>query len=213
MECVVSFIAAYDDSSQPFLQTLFAQAIEHLAQGNNYRWMHHAWFLAGAPAFFAALSDTLSNTVLDSLLGCPRLGHEGERILSCIAKVNPQGVLQFFGKRIAVRRSENFEGSYEAIPHQFHGFEKELSQNVGIAVDTVRGWFLVDDSWFEFGGAQLLCVIFPQFPRAAKSQTSGHDGEWLAGRYRLRNYGPSAVQWRTCDPRRYGTYNRNVASR
>ena len=58
---------------------------------------------------------------------------------------------------------------YEELPFQFHKLQDPLSNDPKMVVQMVLDCYRKDSSLFEFRGAKLLQVIFPQFSEAFQS--------------------------------------------
>lgn len=162
-ECLVLAIENYGGLAQPPVDEFFVPAIQYLTGRNDARWVRGAWFLREAKAFFAELSAAHAELVLNNMKGVSRIEHQVERILSLIAEKYPAAVWEFLTGRLADKRNKEHEERFEAIPYQFHGLEKPLSVDVGLAVNAVRNKYTPDDPLFRFDGGRLLYAVFPQF--------------------------------------------------
>ena len=147
----------------PLVDDIFIPAIAYLITRKNTRWIRGAWFMPETPAFLAGLSADQARLVLDSFRQVDRIGHEAERVLTCVAAAHPALVWRFLGLRLTDNRGENGGVEYEAIPYRFHGLEKQLSTDANAAVDIVRSWYHTGDSTFRFTGGRLLSAAFPDF--------------------------------------------------
>jgi hypothetical protein len=110
-----------------------------------------------------ALTPEEAKALLDAFLVLPKIEFQVERILCQIARKHLALVWEFFGQRLKSRASDEGEDHFEAFPYQFHGLEKELSEDAALAVSTVRRWYAEDSTLFRFLGGRLLSTAFPKF--------------------------------------------------
>jgi hypothetical protein len=144
------------------------RALAHLNSRKDARWVRVAWFAAKPTAFFESLTDDDARLLLDNLLHVPKIEHIQERILAGMAQKHLSLVWDWLGQRLFLKRLEGRDDDirYEAIPYQFHGLEKHLARDPGLAVTKVRAWFQPDSdesALFRFLGGRLLSIAFPQF--------------------------------------------------
>jgi hypothetical protein len=165
MECVVAVITRHAEDLEPLIASCFEPGLRYLTVRNDARWVNGAWFTSEAKPFFAQLSATTTELVLDNLMSVPRIDTHAEWILGYIARGHAAEVWSFLGRRILQdQRGRDSEGRYEAIPYQFHELPKVLSQDAASAVRVTRGLYTPDDALFQFRGARLLGAMFPAFP-------------------------------------------------
>jgi hypothetical protein len=138
--------------------------MQYLTERANYRWIREVWYLPQAEEFYSGLPGEAVKVVLDSLLLAPKLGHETERILSCIARTHADLVWAFFAGRLSTSKERENGPSYEVIPYEFRDLKAPLAADPALAIGVVRGLFRPDDHLFEFGGARLLSQVFPDCP-------------------------------------------------
>ena len=55
---------------------------------------------------------------------------------------------------------------YEELPYQFHSLHEPLAANAPMVVQRVFDWYSKDQSLFQYRGAKLLQLIFPELPEA-----------------------------------------------
>jgi hypothetical protein len=172
IECVALAIKNHDQEHQPPVEDFFLPAIEYLTTKHDPRWVRRAWFMPECSAFFAKLSADHTELVLENLLMAPRIDHELETVLSCVAEKHTEAVWNFLGRRLSNKREQEEQERYEAIPYQFHRLGKPLSTNAKLATEIVRSWYHKDDTLFRFRGGRLLSAVFPDFPPVFANQLS-----------------------------------------
>ena len=117
----------------------------------------------------AGLSPMERRGVLKNLRLLPQIDYQAEDVLAVIAECEPRDVVDFLCARLyepaehakALAEKEGVE--YEELPFQFHTLQDSLSSDPGMVVQKVLDCYRKDSSLFEFKGAKLLQVIFPQF--------------------------------------------------
>ena len=100
IECVAAAVASCGTSNQPSLETFFTPAMRYLTERANYRWIREVWYLPQAKVFYSGLSSDAAQIVLDSLLLAPKIGHEIERVLACIADRHADLIWDFLARRL-----------------------------------------------------------------------------------------------------------------
>jgi hypothetical protein len=153
-----------DSSSErvPPSNEFFRPALLYLIASKDARWVHGAWFLESITGFFEHLSESDTDLILQNLVSAPRLGHQHERLLGLIAEHHLQAVWKYFGDRQTYEANKRDDDKYEAIPYGFDGLEKQLSQDVALAISFGRTWFDQDKELFQFRGGRLLSSVFPR---------------------------------------------------
>ena len=73
---------------------------------------------AGEDSLFLNLTKAQSGTVLEAMLGVPRIDYAAEQILQSIASTRHQMVLDWFGQRIE-SASEKSSVDFDAVPFPF----------------------------------------------------------------------------------------------
>lgn len=199
IECVAATVLSHGTQSQLPVDPFFGRAMRHLTKRANYGWIREVWYLPQAEAFYSDLPVEAVQIVLDNLLPAPTLGHETERILSCIARTHAELVWAFLAQRLSAPKERERDPSYHAIPYKFRDLVAPLSTDPTRATDVVRGLYSPDDHLFEFGGARLLSQVFPTCPepfaaRLALLVATGSDDDIGFVLKVLRSYrGSSAI--------------------
>jgi ppGpp synthetase/RelA/SpoT-type nucleotidyltranferase len=161
IECLLFAMEVARTDKAPPESDFFRPALEYLTENNDSRWVRGAWFLRTTAGFFEHLTDADAALLLQNLVSLPRIGHEAERLLGLIAERHLQAVWKYFGDRLTHETSKGEDEKYEAVPYSFHGLEKQLSRDAGLAVSSGREWFSRDNKLFRFRGGRLLSAAFP----------------------------------------------------
>ena len=164
VQVMSAFGRRYGDAPEGLIEAIFLPAIEYFTERRDARWVNLLWFLPQERSPLCALRAEQTDVVLGSLVYLRRIETHAERVLSLMAKSQPEKVFDFFGERLTYARSREDEDSYEEIPFQFHGLEKTFGNIANHAVRTVRQWFVSGDAMFQFRGGRLLASSFPNFP-------------------------------------------------
>lgn len=151
------------------LKALFLRALSHLTDLGDANWVREIWFRKEAKEMVAALSTMECREVLKNLRLLPQIDYQAEDVLAVIAEREPRDVVDFLCARIyepaeharALAEKEGVE--YEELPFQFHTLQVPLSSDPRMVVQKVLDCYRKDSSLFEFRGAKLLQIIFPQF--------------------------------------------------
>jgi hypothetical protein len=155
--------------------------------------VHGAGYLREAEPLFKEFSLEHAELVLTSLLALNSIGHDTERILTCIADNHPASVWAFLELRVK-DKAEGEDHLYEAIPYpQFHGLEQPLARDVDVATATVRTWYQPGDYMFRFTGGRVLHALFPTFTDELaislnKIVARGSDDDYEFAIHILQNY-------------------------
>jgi hypothetical protein len=142
---------------------LFDSALMYLTARHITAWVSNAWFQPRASTFLASIGRDRTKRVLDNLLDMPKVDYRLERILEQLPIENIDLVWDYFSSRLA-REKPDYGSRYEAIPYDFHGLEKKLSENPALALKKVRDWYTKDRKLFRFTGGRLLSIAFPGCP-------------------------------------------------
>ena len=165
IECL--YMAIETPNAVPPNGEFFEPALRYLNEVHEFRWLNFAWAIPDAKAFFNSLSKEEAALFIPALIDVARIEYQAERLMILLAKQYPQLVWDCFAERLGMeknRSSEPFERSYDAVPYQFHGLEKELSKDPKAAIEFGRRLFAEDDYLFRFRGGQLLAAAFPKCP-------------------------------------------------
>lgn len=163
IECLVLAVDNYGTEKIADVDTFVHDALSFLNDCKDTRWVREVWFREKAKKFFEQLTSKRIKQILQNLSYLTRVDHESERIIVWLAERELEAVWDYFGDRIAreVALGED-EERFEAVPHRFHGMEKELSKNPQLAIRKGLAWFANDRKLFEFRGGRLLSKAFPK---------------------------------------------------
>jgi hypothetical protein len=161
-ECLVMAMELTPENLPP-KDNFFLPAIGYLNGKQEYWWVRASWMADEASSFFASLSKDQANLLMPAIVHAPKVEYAVEQILIQIAKHHPALVWECFAARLALKKEAAFD-RYEAIPHQFHGLENELSKNPKLAIEFGRRIFEEDSRLFRFRGGRLLSAAFPSCP-------------------------------------------------
>lgn len=154
------------------LKALFLRALSRLTELKDANWVREIWFQKEAKEMVAELSPKERSEVLKNLRLLPQIDYRAEDVLAVIAEREPRDVVEFLCARLyepdehssALAIKEGVE--YEEIPFQFHKLQDALAGDPKMVVQKVFDCYRKDSLLFEFRGAKLLQVIFPQFPQS-----------------------------------------------
>lgn len=116
--------------------------------------------------------DSANQRASDGVRLLPQIDYQAEDVLAMIAEREPRDVVAFLCARLyepdehATALAEQEGVEYEELPFQFHALQDPLSSDPKMVVQKALDCYRKDSSLFEYRGAKLLQVIFPQFPEA-----------------------------------------------
>jgi hypothetical protein len=161
------------------LKGLFLRALAHLTELRDANWVREIWFRKEAKEMVRKLSPEERREVLKNLRLLPEIDYQAEEVLTVIAEGEPRDVVEFLCTRIydpdehAPALAERWGEEYEELPFQFHKLQDPLSRDPQMVVQKVLDFYRRDTSLFQFRGAKLLQVIFPQFPKSFQDALVG----------------------------------------
>src|SRR5258708_26568042 len=100
------------DAPEGLIEAIFLPAIEYFTERRDARWVNLLWFLPQERSPLCALRAEQTDVVLGSLVYLRRIETHAERVLSLMAKSQPEKVFDFFGERLTYARSRHDEDSY-----------------------------------------------------------------------------------------------------
>lgn len=168
----VAIAKSEPDDVRGELKELFLRALSRLTELADANWVREIWFRKEAKEMVAELSPEERREVLKNLCLLPQIDYQAEDVLAVIAEREPRDVVEFLCARLyepdehatALAEQEGME--YEELPFQFHALQDPLSSDPKMVVQKTLDCYRKDSSLFEYRGAKLLQVIFPQFPEA-----------------------------------------------
>ena len=171
-ECLIFALENVGTEKVAPVETFYRRALGYLTGISDTQWINSAWFLPTISSAFDVLSEDDTRLLLDNMLHAPRIGSHEERLLTYIAERHLRVVWDFFASRLAYKRPREDDVKFEAIPFSFHGLERALSGDPGLAVATGRAWYAQDSELFRFRGGRLLSTAFPHCTEAFAHELS-----------------------------------------
>lgn len=161
-----------DDGQREPLKNLFLHSLRELTALKDSRWVSDIWYRKEAMAVVAQLTPAERKEVLANLRFLPLIDYQAEDVLTVIAEREPGEVVDFLCARVYepdegahATGHEDCDG-YEELPYQFHSLHEPLAANAPMVVQQLFDLFSKDQSIFQYRGAKLVQLIFPDFPEA-----------------------------------------------
>lgn len=165
LECLVLAVENYGTEKIADADTFVREVLSFLNDRKDTRWVKEIWFREKAKNFFEQLTLERTKQILQNLSYLTRVDHETERILAWLAERELEAVWDYFGDRLAREVAVGEEDErFEAVPHRFHGLEKELSKDPQVGIIKGLAWFNHDRGYFEFRGGRMLSSTFSNCP-------------------------------------------------
>lgn len=162
---VMSVVVSNDQGDDEIVRDLFVPALEILTEHQSARWVFDIWYRREARALIERLDDGVIDLILDNLMFLEAVNYHAEEILYSIAKRNSKKVVEFFCRRSAEEKDyEKILERYDAVPFALQKLNKPLALQAEMVVGIVRKQYDKDSKLFMFRGAQLLKIIFSEFP-------------------------------------------------
>lgn len=170
-------IARSQDSSQSDqLKSLFLQALTELTELGDASWVDEVWYRKEVKSAVVELSPTELQVILKNLRFLPQISYQAEEVLAAIAEKQPGEVIDFLcarlyepDERVGIETTNEGE-RFEELPYQFFSLHEPLAANAAMVVQRILSCYRKDVSLFQFRGAQLLQIIFPEFPESFQSE-------------------------------------------
>ena len=151
----------YADGREDLVPNFFLPAVESLTKIKDAGWIEELWYRKELRDILQSLGEEGREIILNGMLVAGDIDYHAEELLIPLAKDNPERIIAFFGERLRYKEEIKPEERYDAIPFQFHELHETLADFPEIAVDTVRPWFDGNRAFFQYCGANLLKIIFP----------------------------------------------------
>ncbi|MCH8261602.1 MAG: hypothetical protein IIA77_00940, partial [Proteobacteria bacterium] len=164
IQIISSLSANYDESNTTLIDMLF-NAINELTTLGVTNWINALWFRKEKEKILSGLDNAKIEVILTNLLLVNSIEYHAEDILFPIATDHPEKIIEFFGERQKYKKSNELDSTYDAIPFDFYELQKPLSKIPEKAVEIVASWYDGDFGMFIYYGANLLKIIFPDFPK------------------------------------------------
>lgn len=161
-----------DDGQREPLKNLFLHSLRELTALKDSRWVSDIWYRKEAKGVVAQLTPAERKEVLENLRFLPRIDYQAEDVLAIIAEREPGEVVDFLCARVyepeeGAHAAAHEDGDgYEELPYQFQSLHEPLAANAPMVVQRVFDWYCKDQSLFQYRGAKLLQLVFPEFPEA-----------------------------------------------
>jgi hypothetical protein len=163
-QIISSVSAQYNQENRYLMRKFIVPALEKLTAHKNSGWIFSFWFRRQSGDILADMKTSDHGLILDNLIWLQDIDYDAEEILTAIAKLSPELVIQFFCKRLLKKGDEDENGRYEAFPYSFHNLSEPLSNHPVQAIDAVKEIYDGNSELFVYQGARLLSNIFPGFP-------------------------------------------------
>ena len=165
--------------TEPLFDEVFLPAARALAGRQNFAWAN-GWFDWKKVGLLKNISAQQADSFLELLVEIPRLGMDGEQMVSEIAERHPDAVLELIGRRFARDRTVG-DFNYEDIPHGLHDLRAPLAAVPEKVVKAARIWFETDRSFAQYRGGRLIAELFPNLehpmhPLLHNELESGREG-------------------------------------
>lgn len=162
-------LSKYPIGHKDYLKKYLLVAVGALCELRETGWLDQFWFRKDRGEILHDLGPEGCEVLLSSMLLVSNIDHQAEELLIPIARVNPQRVVEFFGDRQRYANEHERGRLYDAIPFSFHRLHEPLAKSPELVVNIVRQWFDDDGELFRYRGANLLKIVFPDFPREFES--------------------------------------------
>lgn len=160
-----SIAAIYTSNNKNLIDKFFIPAIKALTKLQESRWIFGVRYRDSQIPILIDLEETDCDEILNNLLYLDTIDFHSEEILLSITKRFPEKVINFFGKRLNIKKNEEVFTIFDAIPYQFYKLHEELSKSPEKVIPIVQSWYDGDLGMFIYTGARLLQIIFPTFPK------------------------------------------------
>jgi ppGpp synthetase/RelA/SpoT-type nucleotidyltranferase len=162
---IIRSVGQLKDEKSKELKKVFLSAIRELTVLENTWWVHNTWY--NAEILLSKLNESEWDILLENLILVSNINYESEEILSLIAQNYPKKFIQFFEKRVKIKKNKR-DDRYDAIPFDFAprqtGKLIELPDATKkIFIDEIFKWFRAEDWLNYWEGAHLLQNLFPSF--------------------------------------------------
>lgn len=182
---VVRFAA---ETNRGELKGLFLQALSRLTDLHDANWVREIWYRKEKAEMVAALTAGERREVLKNLRFLAQIDYQAEDLLAVIAERDPREVLVYLCERMYDSLEEGQAiarkaiADYEELPFQLDKLREPLACHPKMVVDLVLSCYRQDASLFQYRGAKLLEIIFPQFSQGFEEELvqlarSGGDAE------------------------------------
>lgn len=166
---VLQFMTAcmklYEQGQRERCMETFVLGVDYWQSTKQPAWANRLWYGSPQSALIADLDASASRRVLDSFLSTVKIDFHADRILASISKTHPDLAIEFFGRRMQLERGD-IGKHFDAVPYHLHYTQKVLALHPNAILDAARQWHRQEPLFFEFRGARLLKLLFPDLPDA-----------------------------------------------
>lgn len=159
---ILGAIRHHQDDAQFWRDRVFFPCLTVLQEAANPNWISSSWHQSGEDSFFANLTESQSEAVLESMLSARQIDYQAEQILQSIALTRHRAVLDWFRRRIEVSGQEP-SLEFEPIPFSFQCLHVTLQPYPRDVLASIRQWFDLDESAPSFDAMHFLSKIYPEF--------------------------------------------------
>lgn len=172
----------YDKYPGSLVEGVFIPALRHLSAAQDFSWIRMPWVSWMHKSIVEALDEAQACVVLDALLTYPEVEYASEYIVASIAKKWPGRIIDFLGRRQALKREGQAPADYDAVPFSVHELQAPLAAVPDLMLAGARQWFDEDPWHFPFDGGRLLASVFPELAyglseRLAHLVANGNEGD------------------------------------
>ncbi|MCI0563123.1 MAG: hypothetical protein MN733_31985 [Nitrososphaera sp.] len=158
-------VSNYVDGRKDLVPKFLLPAVQSLSKMGDASWINELWYRKVLSDILHGLGEEDREIILNGMLVARDIEYHAEELLVPLAKDNPARIIAFFGERLQHEAEVKPGQRYDAIPFQFHKLHETLADFPESIVDTVRQWFEGDGPSFQYHGANLLKIIFPDFSK------------------------------------------------
>lgn len=179
---LLACVDQYDKHPGSLVEDVFLPALRQLSATQDFSWIRMSWVSWMNRSIVEALDEQQAGVVLEALLPYPELEYASEHIATSIAKKWPGRIIEFLGKRQALRRAGQAPADYDAVPFSVHDLQAPLAAVPDLMLAGARQWFDEDPLHFPFDGGRLLSSVFPELAnglseRLAHLVANGNEGD------------------------------------
>ena len=170
---LLASVDQYDKHPGSLVEEVFLPALRQLSAKQDFSWIRMPWASWMNRSIVEALDERQAGVVLEALLPYPELEYASEDIATSIAKRWPGRIIEFLGRRQALRRAGQAPADYDAVPFSVHALQAPLAAVPDLMLAGARQWFDEDPLHFPFDGGRLLSSVFPELANGL-SERLGH---------------------------------------
>ncbi len=117
----------YDKHPGLLIEEVFLPALRQLSATQDFSLIRMSRFSWMNRSIVEALDEQQAGVVLEVLLPYPDLEYASEDIAASIARSWPGRIIDFLGKRQALRREGQAPADYDAVPFSVHDLQAPLA--------------------------------------------------------------------------------------